>query len=50
MPMKFGVILLQEWRMELLDISDPIEKYEVMTRVGQEALCLFAREIIQKGQ
>ncbi len=33
----FGVFVPQGWRMDLADIADPIEKYEAMTRVGQEA-------------
>ena len=34
---KFGVFVPQGWRMDLVDIPDPVEKYEAMTRVGQEA-------------
>ena len=37
MAVKFGVFVPQGWRMDLLDFSDPVEKYEAMTRVGQEA-------------
>src|SRR6478672_13282760 len=37
MAIKFGVFVPQGWRMDLLDYSDPVEKYEAMTRVGQEA-------------
>ncbi len=37
MAMKFGVMVPQGWRMELADIPDPVEAYEAMTRVGQEA-------------
>lgn len=37
MAMKFGVFVPQGWRMDLVDISDPIEQYETMTRFGQEA-------------
>ena len=37
MTVKFGVVVPQGWRMDLVDISDPVEKYEAMTRVGLEA-------------
>lgn len=37
MPIKFGVFVPQGWRMDLVDIADPVEKYETMTRFGQEA-------------
>jgi F420-dependent oxidoreductase-like protein len=33
---KFGVITPQGWRLDLLNIEDPIEKYEHMTRFAQE--------------
>jgi len=36
MPPKFGVITPQGWRLDLLSIKDPIEKYEQMTRFAQE--------------
>jgi F420-dependent oxidoreductase-like protein len=36
-PVKFGVFVPQGWRMDLVEISDPIEKYETMTRVAKEA-------------
>ena len=35
--MKFGVFLPQGWRMDLVDIADPVEKYETMTRCALEA-------------
>jgi len=35
--MKFGTFVPQGWRMDLVEIDDPIEKYEAMTRVGLEA-------------
>jgi F420-dependent oxidoreductase-like protein len=35
--MKFGVIVPQGWRMDLVGISDPSEAYETMTHVAQEA-------------
>ncbi|HTK10689.1 MAG TPA: LLM class F420-dependent oxidoreductase [Ktedonobacteraceae bacterium] len=38
--MEFGVIVPQGWRMDLVDIPDPIEAYEAMTRVAQEAEAL----------
>jgi F420-dependent oxidoreductase-like protein len=34
---KVGVFVPQGWRMDLVHIPDPIEKYETMTRVGLEA-------------
>src|ERR1700694_4456251 len=40
MAMKFGVIVPQGWRMDLVDIADPVEAYEAMTRVAQEAEAL----------
>ena len=40
MAMKFGVMVPQGWRMDLADIPDPVEAYEAMTRVAQEAEAL----------
>jgi F420-dependent oxidoreductase-like protein len=37
MSLQFGVSLPQGWNMELAGIEDPIEAYEVMTRVAQTA-------------
>src|ERR1700730_3946252 len=37
MTVKFGVFVPQGWRMDLVKIKDPIEKYEAMTRVAQTA-------------
>ncbi|MDQ6885616.1 MAG: LLM class F420-dependent oxidoreductase [Candidatus Dormibacteraeota bacterium] len=37
MAMKFGVFVPQGWRMDLVQIKDPVEKYEAMTRVAQVA-------------
>lgn len=37
MAVKFGVFVPQGWRTDLVKIEDPIEKYEAMTRVAQEA-------------
>ncbi|GLV56750.1 LLM class F420-dependent oxidoreductase [Dictyobacter sp. S3.2.2.5] len=37
MALKFGVIVPQGWRMDLVGITDPVEGYETMTRVAQEA-------------
>jgi F420-dependent oxidoreductase-like protein len=37
MAVKFGVFVPQGWRMDLVKIKDPIEKYEAMTRVAQVA-------------
>jgi F420-dependent oxidoreductase-like protein len=35
--MKFGLIVPQGWRMDLVGITDPVEAYETMTRVAKEA-------------
>ena len=40
MAMKFGLIVPQGWRMDLVGIADPFEAYETMTRVAQEAEAL----------
>ncbi len=37
MSVKFGVFVPQGWRMDLIDVKDPIEKYETMSRFGVEA-------------
>jgi len=37
MAVKFGVFTPQGWRMDLIKIKDPIEKYEAMTKVAQAA-------------
>jgi F420-dependent oxidoreductase-like protein len=37
MSVKFGVLLPQGWHLDLVDIKDPIDQYEAMTRVAQEA-------------
>ncbi len=37
MNTKFGVIVPQGWRLDLVDIKDPVEKYEMMTRQAKEA-------------
>lgn len=43
--MDFGVFVPQGWRMDLVDIPDPVEAYEAMTRVAQEADALKYRSI-----
>jgi len=35
--MKFGLLVPQGWRMDLVGIADPVEAYETMTRVALEA-------------
>src|SRR5436309_6000234 len=40
MTMNYGIIVPQGWRMDLVDIADPVEAYEAMTRVAQEAEAL----------
>jgi F420-dependent oxidoreductase-like protein len=37
MTMKFGVIVPQGWRMDLVGLKDPVEAYETMTHVAQTA-------------
>src|SRR5437867_9155594 len=37
MPIKFGVMAPQGWRMDLVDFPDPVEAFEAMTRVAQMA-------------
>ncbi|GAC1313606.1 MAG: hypothetical protein NVSMB27_49460 [Ktedonobacteraceae bacterium] len=40
MAMDYGVIVPQGWLMDLVGIADPVEAYEAMTRVAQEAEAL----------
>jgi alkanesulfonate monooxygenase SsuD/methylene tetrahydromethanopterin reductase-like flavin-dependent oxidoreductase (luciferase family) len=40
MALQFGLFVPQGWRMDLLGIADPVEGYETMTRVAQEAEAL----------
>src|SRR5258708_38860953 len=40
MALDYGVMVPQGWRMDLVDIPDPIEAYEAMTRVAHEAQAL----------
>ncbi len=35
--MKFGVLVPQGWKLDLVDIKDPIEQYEAMSHVAKEA-------------
>ncbi len=37
MAVKFGVLVPQGWHLDLVDIPDPVAKYEHMTQFGQEA-------------
>lgn len=37
MRMRFGVFVPQGWRMDLVEIADPIEQYEAMTNVAKAA-------------
>ncbi len=37
MALKYGLLVPQGWRMDLVGIADPVEAYETMTRVAQEA-------------
>jgi F420-dependent oxidoreductase-like protein len=40
MAMNYGIVVPQGWRMDLVGIPDPIEAYEIMARVAQEAEAL----------
>src|SRR5438067_6766811 len=40
MALQFGLLVPQGWRMDLVGIADPVEAYETMTRVAQEAEAL----------
>jgi F420-dependent oxidoreductase-like protein len=40
MALEFGLLVPQGWRLDLVGICDPIEAYETMTRVAQEAEAL----------
>src|SRR5579859_5391643 len=37
MTVRFGVFVPQGWRMDLVEIDDPIEQYEAMTRAARAA-------------
>ncbi len=37
MTVDFGVFVPQGWRMDLVEIEDPVEQYEAMTRVAKAA-------------
>jgi hypothetical protein len=37
MAVRFGVFVPQGWRMDLVEIEDPIEQYEAMTRAARAA-------------
>lgn len=37
MAVRFGVFAPQGWRMDLVEIADPVEKFEAMVRVAQAA-------------
>lgn len=45
MALQFGLVVPQGWRMDLAGIADPVEAYETMTRVAQEAEALEYRSI-----
>jgi F420-dependent oxidoreductase-like protein len=44
--MQFGTFVPQGWRLDLMEIADPIEKYEAMTAVGKAADSLPAYDSI----
>ena len=37
MSARFGVFVPQGWKMDLVEIADPVEKFEAMTRVARAA-------------
>ena len=37
MSVRFGVFVPQGWRMDLVDIADPVEQFEAMTAVARAA-------------
>ena len=46
MAVQFGVFVPQGWRMDLVEIADPVEKYEAMTRVARAADAIPALDSI----
>jgi F420-dependent oxidoreductase-like protein len=46
MAVQFGIFVPQGWRMDLVEIADPVEKYEAMTRVAKAADALPAYDSI----
>ncbi len=46
MAVQFGVFVPQGWRMDLVEISDPVEQYEAMTRVAKAVDALEAYDSI----
>lgn len=46
MTLRFGTFVPQGWRMDLVEIADPVEKYEAMTRVAQAADAIPAYDSI----
>src|SRR5579883_2517517 len=46
MAVQFGVFVPQGWRMDLVEIDDPIEQYEAMTRVARAVDALEAYDSI----
>jgi len=46
MAVQFGVFVPQGWRMDLVEISDPVEQYEAMTRVAQAVDAIEAYDSI----
>jgi F420-dependent oxidoreductase-like protein len=46
MGVRFGVFVPQGWRLDLVEIADPVEKYEAMTRVARAADALPAFDSI----
>jgi hypothetical protein len=49
MALKFGIIVPQGWRMDLASIADPVEAYETMARVAQEAEVYCTLQLRYRG-
>jgi F420-dependent oxidoreductase-like protein len=46
MAVQFGTFVPQGWRLDLIEIADPVEKYEAMTRVAKAADAIAAYDSI----
>jgi F420-dependent oxidoreductase-like protein len=46
MPIQFGVFVPQGWKMDLVEIADPVEQHEAMTRAAQAVDALAAYDSI----
>ena len=46
-PVRFGIFVPQGWILDLVDIQDPVEKYEAMSRVARTAERLGHRSWVE---